>query len=65
MNFDAPAPRFNIQANLAIPVSVLPRDRDGAYDGKMSPSKSLFESLRAKEGDQVRVEIVTGGGLFG
>lgn len=48
-----------------VPVSVLPHDRDGAYDGKISPSKSLFESLRAKEGDQVRVEIVTGGGLFG
>lgn len=48
-----------------VPVSVLPHDRDGAYDGKISPSKSLFESLRAKEGDQVRVEIVTGSGLFG
>lgn len=48
-----------------VPVSILPHDRDGAYDGKISPSKSLFESLHAKEGDQVRVEIVVGGGLFG
>ncbi len=48
-----------------VPVSVLPHDRDGVYDGKISPSKSLYESLRVKEGDQVRVEIATGGRFFG
>lgn len=48
----------------SVPVSVLPHDREGAYDGKISPSKSLFQSLKAKEGDQVVVEVVTGGGFF-
>ena len=48
----------------SVPVSVLPHDREGVYDGKISPSKSLFQSLKTKEGDQVVVEVVTGGGFF-
>jgi predicted regulator of Ras-like GTPase activity (Roadblock/LC7/MglB family) len=48
-----------------VAVSVLPHDRERIYDGKISPSKSLFQSLKAKEGDQVVVEVVTGGGFFG
>jgi predicted regulator of Ras-like GTPase activity (Roadblock/LC7/MglB family) len=48
-----------------VPVSVLQHDRDGVYDGKIFPNQALFESLHAKEGDQVRVEIVIGGGMFG
>jgi len=48
-----------------VPVSALPHDRDGVYDGKISPSKSLLESLKTKEGDQLRVEIVTSRGFFG
>lgn len=47
-----------------VPLSVLPHDREGAYDGKISPSKSLSQSLKTKEGDQVVVEAVASGGFF-
>ncbi|MDD2539925.1 MAG: roadblock/LC7 domain-containing protein [Desulfuromonadaceae bacterium] len=51
--------------SVRVPTSVIQYDRDGANDGKISPSTSLLETLHAKEGDQVRVEIIKGGGIFG
>ncbi len=48
----------------SVSASVLPHDREGVYDGKISPSPSLLQSLKAKEGDQVVVEVVTGRGFF-
>ncbi len=48
-----------------VPVAVIQRDRDHLYDGKIILTQSLSEVLHVKEGDQVRVEIVSGGGFFG
>jgi predicted regulator of Ras-like GTPase activity (Roadblock/LC7/MglB family) len=48
-----------------VPVTVIQHDRDHAYDGKVLLSLSLAELLKVKEGDQIRAEVVTGGGLFG
>lgn len=48
-----------------VPVAVMKEDREGVYDGEIFPSKSFLESLRVKEGDKLRVEVITGGGLFG
>lgn len=48
-----------------VPVTVIQRDRDHLYDGKIIMTQALSELLHVKEGDQVRVEIVHGGGFFG
>ena len=48
-----------------VPISVIQHDRDHLYDGKIILTQSLSELLKVKEGDQVRVEVVSGGGIFG
>ena len=48
-----------------VPVTVIQHDRDHAYDGKVLLSLALAELLKVKEGDQIRAEVVTGGGMFG
>jgi hypothetical protein len=48
-----------------VPISVIQRDRDHIYDGKIVLTQSLSELLNVKEGDQVRVEVVRGGGILG
>jgi predicted regulator of Ras-like GTPase activity (Roadblock/LC7/MglB family) len=48
-----------------VPISVIQRDRDHVYDGKIVLTQSLSELLNVKEGDQVRVEVVRGGGILG
>lgn len=48
-----------------IPISVIQHDRDHAYDGKIILTQSLTELLNVKEGDQIRIEVVNGGGILG
>lgn len=48
-----------------VPISVIQHDRDHAYDGKIVLTQSLTELLNVKEGDQIRVEVVRGGGILG
>jgi hypothetical protein len=48
-----------------VPVTVIQHDRDHVYDGKVLVTLALAELLKVKEGDQVRAEVVTGGGYFG
>jgi predicted regulator of Ras-like GTPase activity (Roadblock/LC7/MglB family) len=48
-----------------VPISVIQHDRDHVYDGKIILTQALTELLHVKEGDQIRVEVVHGGGLFG
>jgi hypothetical protein len=48
-----------------VSISVIQRDRDHVYDGKIVLTQSLSELLNVKEGDQVRVEVVRGGGILG
>ena len=48
-----------------VPVSVIQHDRDHLYDGKIIMTQALTELLNAREGDQIRVEIVNGGGILG
>lgn len=48
-----------------IPVTVIQHDRDHSYDGKVLVTLALAELLKVKEGDQVRAELVVGGGFFG
>lgn len=48
-----------------VPISVIQHDRDRAYDGKIILTQSLTELLSIKEGDQLRVEVVSGGGILG
>lgn len=48
-----------------VPVTVIQHDRDHAYDGKLLVTLALAEVLKVKEGDQVRAEVVVGGGYFG
>lgn len=48
-----------------VPVTVIQHDRDHAYDGKALVSLALAELLKVKDGDQIRAEVVAGGGLFG
>ena len=48
-----------------VPISVIQHDRDNVYDGKIILTQSLTELLNVKEGDQIRVEVVTGGGILG
>lgn len=48
-----------------VPISVIHHDRDHAYDGRIILTQSLTELLNAKEGEQIRVEVVTGGGILG
>jgi hypothetical protein len=48
-----------------VPVTVIQHDRDHVYDGKVLVTLALAELLKVKEGDQIRAEVVTGGGLFG
>jgi hypothetical protein len=48
-----------------VPISVIQRDRDNIYDGKIILTQALTELLHVQEGDQVRVEVVHGGGILG
>lgn len=48
-----------------VPISVIQHDRDRVYDGKIVLTQSLTELLNVKEGDQIRVEVVHGGGILG
>jgi hypothetical protein len=48
-----------------VPVSVIQHDRDHLYDGKVLVTLALAELLNVQEGEQIRAEVVTGGGLFG
>lgn len=48
-----------------IPISVIQHDREHIYDGKIIITKALTESLKIKPGDQVRVEVMLGGGILG
>lgn len=48
-----------------VPVSVIQHDRDHLYDGKIILTQALTELLNVKEGDHIRVEVVTGGGILG
>ena len=48
-----------------IPVNVIQHDRDHAYDGKLVVTLAVAELLKVKEGDQLRVEVVVGGGILG
>jgi len=46
-------------------VTVIQHDRDHSYDGKVLVTLALAELLKVKEGDQIRAEVVVGGGYFG
>ena len=48
-----------------VPISVIQHDRDHLYDGKIILTQALTELLKVGEGDQIRVEIVNGGGILG
>ncbi len=48
-----------------VPISVIQHDRDHVYDGKIILTQALTELLHVTDGDQIRVEVVTGGGIFG
>ena len=48
-----------------VPIAVIQHDRDHIYDGKIILTQSLTELLHAKEGDQIRVAVVIGGGILG
>ncbi len=48
-----------------VPISVIQHDRDHLYDGKIIMTQALTELLNVREGDQIRVEIVNGGGILG
>lgn len=48
-----------------IPVNVIQHDRDHAYDGKLVVTLAVAELLKVKEGDQLRAEVVIGGGILG
>jgi predicted regulator of Ras-like GTPase activity (Roadblock/LC7/MglB family) len=48
-----------------VPISVIQHDRDHVYDGKIILTQSLTELLNVNEGDQIRVEVVVGGGILG
>ncbi|MBK5274511.1 MAG: roadblock/LC7 domain-containing protein [Desulfuromonadales bacterium] len=48
-----------------VPVAVIQHDRDHAYDGKVLLTLALAELLKVKEGDQIRAEVVHGGGFLG
>jgi len=48
-----------------VPVNVILHDRDHAYDGKILLTLALSEFLKVDDGDQVRVEIIAGGGILG
>ena len=48
-----------------VPVTVIQHDRDHVYDGKIILTQALSELLKVKEGDLVRVEVITGGGILG
>jgi len=48
-----------------VPVTVIQHDRDNSYDGKVLVTLALAELLKVKEGDQIRAEVVVGGGYFG
>jgi predicted regulator of Ras-like GTPase activity (Roadblock/LC7/MglB family) len=48
-----------------VPVTVIQHDRDHVYDGKIILTQALKELLNVNDGDQVRVEVVVGGGIFG
>ena len=52
-------------ASKHVPISVIQHDRDHVYDGKIILTQALTELLHVKEGDQIRVEVVHGGGILG
>lgn len=48
-----------------VPITVIQHDRDHAYDGRIILTQALKELLGVKDGDQIRVEVVNGGGILG
>lgn len=48
-----------------VPLQVIESDKDGLYDGAVLMTLAAAEHLKAKEGDQVTVEVPKGTGLFG
>jgi hypothetical protein len=48
-----------------VPISVIQHDRDHIYDGRIILTQSLTELLHTKEGEQLRVEVISGGGILG
>jgi hypothetical protein len=48
-----------------VPISVIQHDRDHAFDGRIVLTQSLTELLKVTEGEQIRVEVVRGGGILG
>lgn len=56
-------PRTGISKH--VPISVIQNDRDHVYDGKIILTQALTELLNAKEGGQIRAEVVHGGGILG
>ena len=48
-----------------VPISVIQHDRDHVYDGRIILTQALTELLHVKEADQIRVEVVHGGGILG
>jgi predicted regulator of Ras-like GTPase activity (Roadblock/LC7/MglB family) len=51
--------------NKRVPVTVIQHDRDNVYDGKVLVTLALAEFLKVKDGDQIRAELVVGGGFLG
>ena len=48
-----------------VPVAVIQHDRDHVYDGKVLVTLALAELLKVRDGDQIRAEVVHGGGFLG
>lgn len=48
-----------------VPITVIQRDRDHVYDGRIILTQALKELLNVQDGDQIRVEVVNGGGILG
>jgi len=48
-----------------VPITVIQHDRDHVYDGRIILTQALKELLGVSNGDQIRVEVVNGGGILG
>lgn len=48
-----------------VPITVIQHDRDHVYDGRIILTQALKELLGVSDGDQIRVEVVNGGGILG
>lgn len=48
-----------------VPITVIQHDRDHVYDGRIILTQALKELLNVNDGDQIRVEVVSGGGILG